>query len=104
MAVASSGYCASKHAVIGLTKSASLIYADQGIRVNAVCPAGIETPMLDRATEGDPGKLEEWRAAHPVGRMGRPEEVAEAVMWLCSDGAQFVTGSSVMIDGGWTAG
>ncbi len=103
IASASGAYTASKHAVIGLTKSAALVYAAEGIRINSVCPASIHTPMFDRYAEATPDQVEVWRASHPVGRIGRPEEVADAVLWLCSDGAPFVTGSSLVIDGGWTA-
>ncbi len=97
-------YVASKHAVLGLTKSAALEYATQGIRVNAVSPGGIETPMFDRFT----GRLgtdahRQIAAMHPMGRTGRPGEIAEAVLWLCSDEASFITGQSLAVDGGWTA-
>jgi NAD(P)-dependent dehydrogenase (short-subunit alcohol dehydrogenase family) len=97
-------YVASKHAVLGLTKTAALEYAKQGIRVNAVSPGGIETPMLHRFT-GGPGTefFTQLGGMHPVGRLGRPEEIAEAVLWLCSDKASFVTGVSLTADGGWTA-
>lgn len=97
-------YVASKHAVLGLTKSAALEYARQGIRVNAVSPGGIETPMLHRFT-GGPGTdfFNQLAGLHPIGRLGRPEEIAEAVLWLCSDKASFVTGLSLTADGGWTA-
>jgi NAD(P)-dependent dehydrogenase (short-subunit alcohol dehydrogenase family) len=97
-------YVASKHAVLGLTKTAALEYARQGIRVNAVSPGGIETPMLNRFT-GGPGTdfFNHLAAMHPVGRLGRPEEIAEAVLWLCSDKSSFVTGLSLTADGGWTA-
>jgi len=97
-------YVASKHAVLGLTKTAALEYAKQGIRVNAVAPGGIETPMLHRFT-GGPGSdfFNQLAGMHPLGRLGRPEEIAEAVLWLCSDKASFVTGLSLTADGGWTA-
>jgi NAD(P)-dependent dehydrogenase (short-subunit alcohol dehydrogenase family) len=97
-------YVASKHAVLGLTKTAALEYAKQGIRVNAVLPGGIETPMLHRFT-GGPGTdfFNQLAGLHPIGRLGRPEEIAEAVLWLCSDKASFVTGLSLSADGGWTA-
>jgi NAD(P)-dependent dehydrogenase (short-subunit alcohol dehydrogenase family) len=97
-------YVASKHAVGGLTKTAALEYAKQGVRVNAVAPGGIETPMLNRFT-GGPGSefFNQLAGMHPIGRLGRPEEIAEAVLWLCSDKASFVTGLSLTADGGWTA-
>jgi NAD(P)-dependent dehydrogenase (short-subunit alcohol dehydrogenase family) len=97
-------YVASKHAVLGLTRTAALEYAKQGIRVNAVSPGGIETPMLNRFT-GGPGTdfSNQLAGMHPVGRLGRPEEIAEAVVWLCSDKASFVTGLSLTADGGFTA-
>ena len=97
-------YVASKHAVLGLTRSAALEYATQGIRVNAVSPGGIVTPMLDRFTGGpDSDFFKQLEAMHPVGRAGRPEEIAEAVLWLCTDKASFVTGQSLTVDGGFTA-
>ncbi len=97
-------YVASKHAVMGLTRTAALEYAQQGVRVNAVSPGGIETPMLHRFT-GGPGTdfFNQLAGQHPIGRLGRPEEIAEAVLWLCSDKASFVTGISLTADGGWTA-
>jgi NAD(P)-dependent dehydrogenase (short-subunit alcohol dehydrogenase family) len=93
-------YVASKHGVLGLTKTAALEYAKSGIRVNAVSPAVIATDMVDRAF-GDEGKAQ-MALAHPIGRIGRVEEVAEAVVWLCSDAASFVTGQSLAVDGGYT--
>jgi len=97
-------YVASKHAVIGLTKTAALEYAMQGIRVNAVSPGGIETPMFDRFTDAIGSDARDQMAAlHPIGRTGRPEEIAEAVLWLCSDKASFVTGHTLVADGGLTA-
>ena len=96
-------YAASKHAVIGLTKSAAIEYAKKGIRVNAVCPAVIDTDMFRRAYEADPRKAEFAAAMHPVGRVGKVEEVAAAVMYLCSDLAGFTTGHALVVDGGATA-
>lgn len=97
-------YVASKHAVVGLTKTAALENAAAGIRVCAVCPGVIHTPMIDRLTHGDPEVEKQYTAMEPVGRMGRPEEIAEAVVWLCSEGASFVTGLSMAVDGGFMAG
>ena len=93
-------YSASKHAVIGLTKSAAIEYAKKKIRVNAVCPAVIDTDMFRRAYEADPKKAEYAAAVHPMGRIGKVEEVASAVLYLCSDGAAFTTGHALAIDGG----
>ena len=96
-------YTASKHGVIGLTKTAALENAKNGIRVNAVCPGFIETPMADRIFRA-PGVREYVVGCHPVGRLGRPTEVAEAVLWMCSDRASFMTGHSLVLDGGFLAG
>ncbi len=95
-----SAYAASKHGVIGLTRSVALEVARQGIRVNAVCPATIRTPMYERITGGGPEVEARQAAAHPIGRIGEPEEVAEAVIWLCSDAASFTTGHALAVDGG----
>ncbi|KHD87375.1 MAG: hypothetical protein OM95_14850 [Bdellovibrio sp. ArHS] len=100
---ASSPYVASKHGVIGLTKSASLEYAPQNIRINAVCPGVIRTPMVDRFAQNNPQALQELQKATPLGRLGTPDEIAMAVLWLCSDQASFVTGHALAVDGGWTA-
>jgi NAD(P)-dependent dehydrogenase (short-subunit alcohol dehydrogenase family) len=96
-------YCASKHAVMGLTKSAALEYSAQGVRVNTVNPAVIQTSMADRLGEGIGADKEALDAMHPIGRMGNVDEVAAAVLWLCSDKASFVTGTSLAVDGGFTA-
>lgn len=93
-------YVASKHGVVGLTKTAALEYAKSGIRVNAVCPGVIQTPMLERVAGQRPGMVERMVAGEPIGRAGRPEEIAEAVVWLCSDAASFVTGLAMPVDGG----
>ena len=92
-------YAASKHAVIGLTKSAALDYATANIRVNAVLPGNIATPMMDRFTGGD---IQKAIDLEPVGRLGRPEEIAEAVLWMSADLGAFVTGAAVSVDGGWS--
>ncbi|MDP9264042.1 MAG: SDR family oxidoreductase [Acidobacteriota bacterium] len=96
-------YCASKHGVLGLTKSAALENAKSGIRVNAVCPAVIETPMGERLF-GEPEAKKYALGLHPIGRFGRPMEVAEAVVWMCSERASFMTGQSLVLDGGFLAG
>lgn len=95
-------YVASKHGVVGLTKNVALDYAKQGIRVNAVCPGVIHTPMIDRFTGGDQAAMDQLKAGKPMGRIGQPEEIAETVIFLCSDGASFITGQSIAVDGGWT--
>lgn len=95
-------YCAAKFGVIGLTKATALDYAKANIRVNAVCPGIIETPMMDRFSGGTPEGRERVIAQEPVGRMGTPEEIAAAVLWLCSDAAGFVIGHALVIDGGQT--
>lgn len=96
-------YVASKHAVIGLTKTAALENAKDGIRVNAVCPGVIHTAMIDRVTGLDKEVEKQYVAMEPQGRMGQPEEVAQAVVWLCSDAASFITGHAMTVDGGLTA-
>ena len=92
-------YAASKHAIIGLTKSAALDYAKSNIRVNAVLPGNIETPMMDRFTGGD---IQKAIDLEPVGRLGKPEEIADAVLWMSADLGAFVTGASISVDGGWS--
>jgi NAD(P)-dependent dehydrogenase (short-subunit alcohol dehydrogenase family) len=96
-------YVASKHGVIGLTKTAALEYSNFGIRVNAVCPGAIRTPMIDTFINHDPETEAAMSALQPIGRMGRAEEVASLILWLCSDAAAFVTGASIAIDGGIVA-
>jgi NAD(P)-dependent dehydrogenase (short-subunit alcohol dehydrogenase family) len=100
-------YTASKHGVVGLTKTAALEYAKAGIRVNAVCPGPTQTPLVDRVLGQQPQLadqiVEAIKAREPLGRMGRPEEIAEAVMWLCSEAASFVTGIALAVDGGFVA-
>lgn len=96
-------YSAAKHGVVGLTKVAALEYARQGIRVNAVCPGVIQTPMVERLIAGHPRLEARLIGGEPIGRAGRPEEIAEAVVWLCSDAASFVTGHPMAVDGGFVA-
>jgi NAD(P)-dependent dehydrogenase (short-subunit alcohol dehydrogenase family) len=94
-----SPYCASKHGLLGLTKTAALENARTGIRINAILPGSIDTPMLQRFMGKDPRIEKLIRAGQPGGRLGRPEEIAEAAVWLCSDRASFVSGSSMIVDG-----
>lgn len=96
-------YTASKHGILGLTRTAALEYAQQGIRVNAVCPGVIRTAMVERFTHQDPQTEAQLVASEPVGRMGTPEEIAAAVLWLCSDAASFVTGHAMAVDGGFVS-
>jgi len=102
-ASAFAAYDASKHGVVGLTKSCALDYAKQKIRLNAVCPGVIQTPMLDRLASSAPGAIDALSAITPIGRLGTGEDVAEAVVWLLSDAASFVTGTTLAVDGGFTA-
>jgi len=102
-AVGNAPYVASKHGVIGLTRVAATEYADAGIRVNAVCPGVIDTPMIDRAESESPEDLQQFVQMQPLDRKGRPEEVANAVVWLCSEEASFVTGNAYPVDGGYLA-
>lgn len=99
-----SAYVAAKHGVVGLTRTAALEYARQNIRVNAVCPGAIETPMLERYMACNEGGREAMVRTEPIGRIGSPEEIANAVVWLCSERASFTTGQALAVDGGWTAG
>ena len=96
-------YTASKHAVVGITKSAALDYAKSGIRVNAVCPAYTDTRMVQAAVAVDPRMESIMARAIPMGRLGKVEEIAQAVLWLCSDAASFVTGQALALDGGLVA-
>ena len=96
-------YTASKHGVLGLTKTAALEYAKSNIRVNAICPGVIQTPMIDRFTHGEAQIQKQLVAGEPVGRVGQPEEITNAAMWLCSDQSSFVTGEYLVVDGGWVA-
>lgn len=96
-------YTASKHGVIGLTKAAALEYAPQGIRINCLCPGTTETPLVRNLVEKEPGRLDDVIKDIPLGRMGREEEIASAVLWLCSPGAGFMVGQTLTPDGGYTA-
>ena len=93
-------YVASKHGIVGLTKAAALDYGKQGIRVNAVCPGTISTPMYERRVGNDPETTARIIAEIPLHRLGQPQDIAEAVVWLCSEGASFVTGHALVVDGG----
>jgi NAD(P)-dependent dehydrogenase (short-subunit alcohol dehydrogenase family) len=96
-------YHASKHGVIGLTRSAALEYAPRGIRINAICPGTIETPMVADMISNGELDLDAAIANQPIGRLGQPKEIADAVLWLCSRGASFVVGVALPVDGGYTA-
>jgi len=95
-------YVAAKHGVIGLTKTAALEYATSGIRINAVCPGTARSKMVDDWIGGDPAKEAEVAALHPIGRIAEAEEIANAVLWLCSDAASFMIGHAMVVDGGYT--
>src|SRR5215831_15262831 len=96
-------YHATKHGVIGLTKSAALEYASRGIRINAICPGAIDTPMVAAMIAKEPETMKDITKEQPVGRLGNPEEIASAVLWLCSPGRGFVIGHALAVDGGYTA-
>jgi NAD(P)-dependent dehydrogenase (short-subunit alcohol dehydrogenase family) len=96
-------YVASKHGVIGLTKTAALEYAKSNIRVNAICPGVIETPMIERFVHGEAQIRQSFINNEPVGRVGNPAEIASAALWLCSEQSSFVTGHPLVVDGGWVA-
>ncbi|MES2073327.1 MAG: SDR family oxidoreductase, partial [Pseudomonadota bacterium] len=96
-------YAASKHAVVGLSKTAAAEYGRAGIRVNAVCPGVIRTPMMEHAIEREPRREKMIQKLHPIGRIGEAEEIANAALWLCSDLSSFVTGHQLAVDGGLTA-
>jgi NAD(P)-dependent dehydrogenase (short-subunit alcohol dehydrogenase family) len=96
-------YVAAKHGVVGLTKAAALEYSAQGVRVNAVCPGVVRTPLFEEAAAHDPDLLPAVTSMHPIGRLGQPEEIAAAVVWLCSDASSFVTGHPLAVDGGSVA-
>jgi NAD(P)-dependent dehydrogenase (short-subunit alcohol dehydrogenase family) len=94
-------YSATGHAVLGLTKSAALEYVQHGIRINAVCPGACKTPMLDAATGNRPEVEAQWASRMPINRLGDLREVANAIVWLCSNDASFVVGHALAVDGGW---
>jgi NAD(P)-dependent dehydrogenase (short-subunit alcohol dehydrogenase family) len=98
------GYAASKHAVIGLTRTAAIRWGGQGIRVNAVCPGSVNTPMTERSMAISPQLRTRLLSMAPMGRLAEPHEVAEAALWLCSDRASFINGVALPVDGGFTAG
>jgi len=95
-------YAASKHAVIGLTKSVALEYAKQNIRINAICPGFVETEMIEKLVAGNPAFRRRFTACHPIGRMGQPKEIGDAVVYLCSEDSSFMTGTHMILDGGLT--
>jgi NAD(P)-dependent dehydrogenase (short-subunit alcohol dehydrogenase family) len=98
-------YAASKHGIVGLTKTAALEYATRGVRINVICPGGVQTPMVDRMSAArDKEEFEaSIKAMHPIGRIGQPEEIADVAVFLCSDKASFITGQALAADGGFVA-
>ncbi|EMA04674.1 SDR family oxidoreductase [Haloferax denitrificans] len=96
-------YVAAKHGVLGLTKTAAIEYAEQGVRVNAVCPGFVDTPLLGEGGLDDPEARKGIESLHPMNRLGDVDEIASAVVWLCSDGASFTTGEALTVDGGYTS-
>ncbi len=99
----SPAYTASKHGVIGLTQSAALEFATKNIRINAICPGVIQTPMIERYTHGEKEVANALILSEPIGRVGFPHEIAQAALWLCSEASSFVTGHPLVVDGGWVA-
>jgi len=99
----SCAYVASKHGVVGVTKTAALQYAREGIRINAICPGNTQTAIFDDVKETMPEVYERLLGATPIGRLARPTEIASAVLWLCSDAASYCTGHTLVVDGGYTA-
>ncbi len=97
------GYVASKHGVLGLTKTAALEYGSQGIAINAICPGTARTPMVESVVAETPELKEELERLHPIGRIAEPEEIAEAALWLCTPRASFVSGTALVVDGGYVA-
>ena len=96
-------YHAAKHGLLGLTKSAALEYADRGIRINAICPGIVETPMVAGMLQGETAVMQEMMKDVPIKRLGTSQEIADAVLWLCSSAASFIVGVALPIDGGYTA-
>jgi NAD(P)-dependent dehydrogenase (short-subunit alcohol dehydrogenase family) len=97
-----SGYCATKYGVVGMSKATALDYASRGVRINVVCPGIIQTPMMDRFTGGTDEGRDRVIAQEPIGRMGEPNEIADAVLWLSSEASSFVVGHALVVDSGQT--
>jgi NAD(P)-dependent dehydrogenase (short-subunit alcohol dehydrogenase family) len=97
-------YTASKHGVVGMTKAAALQYARRGIRINAMCPGGVDTPISDQNHKGDQAFIDRMADAHPIGYVSQPSEIAAGILFQCSDGASFMIGHPMVLDGGLTAG